>query len=107
MIISWFDSLEFGVTVEFSSIGREEHKRARLLLESKGSQLFRSISSIVLLALRGFLFNASCSDVPLLELFLDKGLLLAFESVMKTEKFVHVPDSIKLSFYDGTSIILL
>jgi len=65
-------------------MGREEHKRARLLLESKGSQLFRSIVSIVLLALRVFLFNASiCSDVPLLELFFDKGLLLSLESSYK------------------------
>ena len=84
--MSGFDNLEFCVTVELSSIGREEHKRARLLLESKGSQLFRSIVSIVLLTFRSFLFNASvCSDVPRLELFLDKGLLLSLESEINRE----------------------
>ena len=91
--MSGFDNLEFCVTAEFSSIGREEHRRARLLLESKGSQLFRSIVSIVLLTLRSFLFNASvCSDVPLLELFLDKGLLLTLESEINGEKLVNVPN---------------
>ena len=70
-------------------MGREEHKRARLLLESKGSQLFRSIVSIVLLALRVFLFNGSiCSDVPLLELFFDKGLLLSLESETNEKKII-------------------
>ena len=82
-------------------MGSEEHKRARLLLESKGSQLFRSIVSIVLLALRVFLSNGSiCSDAPLLEPFFEIGLLFTLESEINKRKMIMLLCQIvSLSFY--------